>query len=144
MSYNSYDMRIGEMETFMRTSGKDISQLQSQIDAAYVAWLVKVQIHANSAFRYHHPLSALPSTCCLPLLLCNMSYNSYDTRIGEMETFMRTSGKDISQLQSQIENDKRTKERMEQAAQHGRAPRVGVCKGSVSAQVICPAVCGLG
>jgi hypothetical protein len=43
-----------------------------------------------------------------------------------METFLRNSGKDISQLQSQVEADKRSKERMEQVPQHGRGlNRVG-------------------
>jgi hypothetical protein len=48
-----------------------------------------------------------------------MLRNSYDSRVGEMDTFLRNAGKDISQLQSQIEADKRLRERMEQAP-HGR------------------------
>uniref|UniRef100_A0A383V2Y6 Uncharacterized protein n=1 Tax=Tetradesmus obliquus TaxID=3088 RepID=A0A383V2Y6_TETOB len=50
----------------------------------------------------------------------------YDTRIGEMEAFLRTSGKEASQLQNSIDSEKRGLERLQTAPVHGRGgPRVG-------------------
>jgi hypothetical protein len=46
-----------------------------------------------------------------------MLHNSYEARIAEMEAFLRSSGKEATQLQNSIESDIRSRDRLTSQSQ---------------------------